>query len=296
MSIEVRNLFKQFGDKEVLKGIDYTFETGKVNMIIGASGSGKSVLLKNMVGLMFPDQGEVLYNGENMGNMNELQMRTLRRRIGMLFQSAALFDSMTVSQNIAFPLRMFTTKTGREIKARVEELLQRVNMPGTGHLFPSEISGGMRKRVGIARAIALEPEFLFCDEPNSGLDPQTAEVIDNLLRKLTNDLNITTIIVSHDMKSVLTIGDTVLFIYQGHKRWSGTRDEITDAKDRQLLRFIETSGVQLDLETSDIQEDPEPMPSHAEMRRRNDVDPAELGKPGDPHLPPDLADPAAGRG
>lgn len=243
MSIEVRGIYKSFGPKEVLKGIDFVFETGKINMIIGASGSGKTVLLKCIVGLMTPERGDIIFDGTFIGELKYREMRMLRQKIGMLFQGSALFDSLTVFENVAFPLRMFTDLREREIRERVQMNLERVNLPDAGPLFPSEVSGGMKKRVGIARALVLNPQYLCCDEPNSGLDPQTAEVIDQLIHKITDDLGITTIVVTHDMKSVLSIADKVLFIHQGYKEWEGSRDDIPNAESKILQQFIEISGV-----------------------------------------------------
>ena len=252
MSIILRGVRKRFGAVEVLKGIDFSFDKGKVNMIIGASGSGKTVLLKCMVGLLEPTAGTIEYDGQDLASLDSEGLRALRRRMGMLFQSAALFDSMTVGENVAFPLKMFTDLSPAAIREQAVHTLEMVNLSNVEHRFPSEISGGMKKRVGIARAIVLKPDYLFCDEPNSGLDPQTAEVIDDLLHDLTDRLGITTIIVSHDMKSVLSISDRILFIHKGHKDWEGTRDQVADAENMALRRFIETSGVR----TSDMAESP----------------------------------------
>jgi phospholipid/cholesterol/gamma-HCH transport system ATP-binding protein len=245
MSIRVVNIHKSFDDRHILKGIDFEFELGRVNMIIGASGSGKTVLLKTMVGLLQPDTGEIWYAEQNMLTLTIAQMRTLRRDIGMLFQSSALFDSQTVFDNIAFPLRMFTKQTKLEIEKRVHYCLDRVNMPNDAAKMPSELSGGMKKRVGIARAIALNPKYLFCDEPNSGLDPKTAAVIDQLIHDITYDPkhNMTTIVVTHDMKSVLETADRVMFLYKGFKEWEGTRQEILSATNEPLNDFIRTSGL-----------------------------------------------------
>lgn len=243
MSIVVEGIHKTFGSHHVLKGIDFAFETGKINMIIGASGSGKTVLLKCMVGLLTPEEGRVSFDGIDIHRLPYRQMRELRKQIGMLFQGGALFDSQTVAENVAFPLRMFTQLKEREIRDRVQLSLERVNLPKAGALYPGEISGGMKKRVGIARALVLGPRYLFCDEPNSGLDPETAEVIDQLIRRLTDELGITTVVVSHDMKSVLSIGDHILFVFQGHRQWVGTREEVSSAEDPYLQKFIEISGV-----------------------------------------------------
>lgn len=243
MSIEVKGLYKSFDGVAVLKDIDFTFETGKINMIIGASGSGKTVLLKCMVGLMRPEKGSINYDGNEVLDLNYKEMREVRKQIGMLFQGAALFDSLSVYDNVAFPLRMFTKLGERQIARKVVENLERVNLPHAAKKFPAEISGGMKKRVGIARALVLDPRYLFCDEPNSGLDPETAEVIDQLIRRLTDELEMTTIVVSHDIKSVISIGDKILFIYQGHKEWEGSREDIHTATNETLLKFIEISGV-----------------------------------------------------
>jgi phospholipid/cholesterol/gamma-HCH transport system ATP-binding protein len=241
--IEATNLNKKFSSKQVLYDINAVFETGKVNMIIGASGGGKTVLLKCLVGLLRPDTGTVSYDGEPFLDMNLHEQRELRQQMGMLFQSAALFDSMTVEENVTFPLTMFTRLSRAEIHDRVQYCLERVNMPNTGKLFPSEISGGMKKRVGIARAIVLNPRYLFFDEPNSGLDPQTSQLIDELIRDITYEYGITSVVVTHDIKSVINIGDHVMFIYKGHKEWYGTRQEILTATNPILRGFIQDSGL-----------------------------------------------------
>ncbi len=251
MSIEVSGISKTFGDKQVLRKIDFAFETGKVNMIIGASGSGKTVLLKCMVGLIKPDEGHVMYDGVDFHAQTNEQLRQLRKTIGMLFQGSALFDSLTVAENVAFPLKMFTNMSKKEMMERATHYLNRVNLVNAEHLLPAEISGGMRKRVGIARALSLQPKYLLCDEPNSGLDPQTADLIDDLLHRLTEELKITTVIVSHDMKSLLSISDKVLFIFKGAKEWEGTRDEIAESNNHVLTKFIEISGIDLDYEDKD---------------------------------------------
>lgn len=238
MSIQVKNLHKSFGDKQVLKGINIEFFPGKVNMIIGASGSGKTVMLKNIVGLMSPTDGEILYDNLDFHNSNHKQQRKIRLEIGMLFQFSALFDSMTVEENIAFPMKMFTKNTKNEIKSRVQELLEEVNMPGIEKLYPSEISGGMKKRVGIARAIALNPKYLFCDEPNSGLDPLTAKVIDELIQNITYEHDMTTVVVSHDMNSVLNIGDKIMYLYHGKKEWQGTNQEMLNSGNDKVNEFV----------------------------------------------------------
>ncbi len=239
--IEVKNLYKSFGDTEVLTDISFTFLKGKVNMIIGQSGSGKSVLTKCIVGLHQPDQGEVLFDGQNFLQLPLEEKKEIRKNIGMLFQASALFDSMTVEENISFPLRMFTNNTAGEIKSRVDECLERVNLVGKNDLYPGETSGGMQKRIGIARAIAMKPAYLFCDEPNSGLDPQTAIVIDNLIHEITYEMDITTIVITHDMNSVIEIGDHIMFVYKGKKWWSGDKQDILRWKNNELNDFVYAS-------------------------------------------------------
>jgi len=236
--IEIRNISKQFGARMILDDISATMEPGKCNLIIGTSGSGKTVLTKCMVGLFKPDIGSILYSGEDMFSMENDTRKQLRQQIGMLFQGTALFDSMTVEQNVLFPLDMFTRWTLAEKKRRVDEVLDRVNLNDANNRYPSEISGGMKKRVGIARAIVLNPKYLFCDEPNSGLDPQTALVIDKLIKEITVEYNITTIVVTHDMNSVMEIGDHILYLYNGKKQWEGTNKDIIFSKDFLLNNFI----------------------------------------------------------
>lgn len=236
--IEIRNISKQFGGRVILDDISATMESGKCNLIIGTSGSGKTVLTKCMVGLFKPDTGGILYSGEDMFLMVNDTRKQLRQQIGMLFQGTALFDSMTVEQNVLFPLDMFTRWTLAEKKRRVDEVLDRVNLSDAHKRFPSEISGGMKKRVGIARAIVLNPKYLFCDEPNSGLDPQTSMVIDKLIKEITVEFNITTIVVTHDMNSVMEIGDHILYLYNGKKQWEGTNKDIIFSKDVLLNNFI----------------------------------------------------------
>ncbi|PVY39099.1 phospholipid/cholesterol/gamma-HCH transport system ATP-binding protein [Pontibacter virosus] len=236
--IEIHNIHKAFGDKKVLDGVSGVFETGKTNLLLGASGTGKSVLLKCIVGLIKPDLGSVTFDGTYFTN-NKLDIRQeIRRKIGMLFQGSALFDSMTVEQNVEFPLKMLTDMSKEERKERVDFCLKRVGLEGANKKMPSEISGGMKKRVGIARAIAPNCTYLFCDEPNSGLDPQTALKIDELIKEITEEYNITTIIVTHDMNSVIEIGDKIFFLYEGKKLWEGTRDEIMDTDIKELNDFI----------------------------------------------------------
>lgn len=238
MSIEVNNINKSFGEKRVLQGITLTLEKGKVNMIIGASGSGKSVMLKCIVGLVKPDEGEILYDGVSFHSSEPQEQKLIRRKMGMLFQGSALFDSMTAWENVAYPLRMITALKPNEIKDRVAFCLDRVRLTGVDKLYPSELSGGMQKRVGIARAISLNPQYLFVDEPNSGLDPPTASVIDELIQEITYEYNMTTVVVSHDLNSVLNIGDHIMFLYQGKKEWEGTNKEILGTDKETLQKFI----------------------------------------------------------
>ena len=227
--IEVRHLYKSFGDKEVLKDINFKFEDGKTNLIIGQSGSGKTVLMKNLVGLLEPTSGEVLYDGRDFVKMTKQEKVAMRREMGMIFQSAALFDSLSVLENVMFPLDMFSNMNYREKLKRAQECIDRVNLMGAEQKYPGEISGGMQKRVAIARAIVLNPKYLFCDEPNSGLDPKTSLVIDELLSGITKEFDITTIINTHDMNSVIGIGENILFISQGHNEWHGTKDDVISA-------------------------------------------------------------------
>jgi phospholipid/cholesterol/gamma-HCH transport system ATP-binding protein len=239
--IEIKNIYKSFGDKEILKDISATFYKGKCNFVIGASGSGKSVLMKTMVGLEDVDRGEITYDSRDFVAMNYNEKKNIRQEIGMLFQGTALFDSLNVENNIAFPLRMFTKMTNAEVLDRVNFCLKRVNLENVNKLFPSAISGGMKKRVGIARAIALNPKYLFCDEPNSGLDPITSRVIDALIMEITEEYNITTIINTHDMKSLFDMGDNIVFIYKGKKRWEGKKEEIRSSGNPELLEFMRAS-------------------------------------------------------
>jgi phospholipid/cholesterol/gamma-HCH transport system ATP-binding protein len=236
--IEIQNIHKQFDGRAILENISAVMEAGKCNLIIGTSGSGKTVLTKCMVGLFRPDQGSILYDGKNMLDMENEEKKLLRQQIGMLFQGTALFDSMTVEQNILFPLDMFTNWSQAEKKKRANEVLARVNLVDANKRFPSEISGGMKKRVGIARSIVLNPKYLFCDEPNSGLDPQTSLVIDKLIQEITREYNITTIVVTHDMNSVMEIGDHIVYLHQGKKQWEGTNKDIIFSKDQLLNNFI----------------------------------------------------------
>lgn len=241
--IEFKNIFKSFGDNEVLKGVSGVFQKGVCNLIIGSSGTGKSVLLKNIVGLIQPSKGEVLYDGRNFWDGGETLKKDIRQEIGMLFQGSALFDSMTVEQNIMFPLDMLTQQSKEEKLERVQYCLKRVGLENVNDRMPSEISGGMQKRVGIARAIVLRPKYLFVDEPNSGLDPQTSVKIDELIQEITQEFNTTTVIVTHDMNSVMGIGENIMYMYKGHKLWQGNRDEILDTDVNELNEFIFSSSL-----------------------------------------------------
>ncbi|MEG1563221.1 MAG: ABC transporter ATP-binding protein [Bacteroides sp.] len=241
--IEVKQLYKAFDGKAVLKDINATFENGKTNLIIGQSGSGKTVLMKCIVGLLVPEQGILLYDSRNFLNMEKKEKKLLRREMGMIFQSAALFDSMSVLENVMFPLNMFSNDTLRERTRRAKFCLERVNLTEAENMFPGEISGGMQKRVAIARAIALNPQYLFCDEPNSGLDPKTSLVIDELIQDITREYNMTTIINTHDMNSVLGIGEKIIYIYEGEKEWEGTKEDIFTATNQRLNDFIFASDL-----------------------------------------------------
>ncbi len=241
--IEIKGLYKSFEDKEVLKDINATFENGKTNLIIGQSGSGKTVLMKCIVGLLIPERGELLYDDRNYLCMNKKEKKQLRREMGMIFQSAALFDSLSVLDNVMFPLNMFSDLTYKEKVKRAMFCLERVNLADATDKFPGEISGGMQKRVAIARAIALEPQYLFCDEPNSGLDPKTSLVIDELIHDITHEYQITTIINTHDMNSVMGIGEKIIYIYEGNKEWEGTKEDIFTSSNQKLNDFIFASDL-----------------------------------------------------
>ncbi|WP_026474015.1 ABC transporter ATP-binding protein [Alkaliflexus imshenetskii] len=236
--IEVMNLSKSFDGVPVLKDISATFKTGCTNLIIGQSGSGKTVLLKSLVGLHVPDEGQILYDSRNFTEMHRKEKKSIRQEIGMLFQGSALFDYLTVEENVRFPLDMFSGFSLEERRERANFCLKRVNLENANHLFPSEISGGMQKRVAIARAIALNPKYLFCDEPNSGLDPKTAIVIDELIQEITREYDMTTIINTHDMNSVFGIGEHIIFIAKGKKQWEGSNDEILSSENQELNDFI----------------------------------------------------------
>lgn len=239
--IEVRNINKSFGDKTVLKNVSCLFETGKTNLVIGASGSGKSTLARCIVGLIKPDDGEILFDGREFMLMSGSERKEIRREIGFLFQASALFDYMTVEQNVKFPLDMFTNMSENEKRDRANLCLERVDLAGSNKLFPAELSGGMKKRVGIARAISANPKYLFCDEPNSGLDPQTSIVIDNLISEITKEYGMTTIVITHDMNSVLEIGERVFFIYKGELWWKGTKEDILVTENKEVLDFVYAS-------------------------------------------------------
>ncbi len=236
--IEIRNISKSFETQHVLHDVSAVFEAGKTNLVIGISGSGKTVLMKIMTGLIRPDQGHVYFDNRDFYALSRNEQKALRREIGMLFQGAALFDSLTVEENVMLPLNMFSNATAKEKMQRVNFCLERVNLSGANKKFPGELSGGMKKRVGIARAIVLNPKYLFCDEPNSGLDPRTSLVIDDLIIEITKEYKMTTIINTHDMNSVMEIGEKIVFLYKGKKDWEGTKDEILSAKDENLNSFI----------------------------------------------------------
>jgi len=240
--IEVKEVNKTFGDNHVLKDFSATFQEGKVNLIIGQSGQGKSVLTKCIVGLMEVDEGQVLYDGRDFSSMTRKQRKEIRKEIGMLFQGSALFDSMTVEENIMFPLDMYTNMTKKEKIDRANFCLERVNLEGRNNLLPAECSGGMQKRIAIARAISMNPKYLFCDEPNSGLDPRTSILIDNLIKEITYEYNITTVVITHDMNSVMEIGDTVVFINQGQSWWSGDKSSILSTENQEVVDFVYASS------------------------------------------------------
>tara|TARA_B100001778_G_scaffold331479_1_gene335953 strand:- start:562 stop:1314 length:753 start_codon:yes stop_codon:yes gene_type:complete len=239
--IGVKNISKSFNNVKILDDISFDFHQGKTNLIIGKSGSGKSVLTKCMVGLLEPDNGDVFYQETKLSSLKIKEKKEIRKQLGMLFQGSALFDSLSVEDNVAFPLKMFTSLSTNDIKERVNFCLNRVDIVNKNQLFPSELSGGMQKRVAIARAISMQPKYLFCDEPNSGLDPVTAIVIDELIREITKEYNITTIVITHDMNSVLEIGDNILFIDSGKNKWQGSKDEILDSDVKELNDFIYVS-------------------------------------------------------
>ena len=236
--IEIKNINKSFGDRHIVKDVSFKFLQGKTNLIIGESGSGKTTILKLMVGLHPVNSGEILYDGANFPTMSHDGKQEVRKKIGMLFQGGALFDSQTLEENVRFPLDMFTDLTTEEKQARVDFCLQRVKLEGKNKLFPAELSGGMKKRAALARAIANNPKYLFCDEPNSGLDPKTSIIIDDLIRDITQEYNITTIIVTHDMNSVIEIGDNIMFVYKGENWWTGDKSRVLDADNKELFDFV----------------------------------------------------------
>lgn len=241
--IEVRDLYKEFDQTPVLKGINAVFEQGKTSLVIGRSGSGKTVLLKCMLGLLSPEKGDILYDGTSYTEMNDDDQRNLRKNIGMVFQGSALFDSSTVEENVMFPLKMFTDQSLDEMHERVDFVLKRVNLEGSNDKYPAELSGGMQKRVAIARAIVMNPKYLFCDEPNSGLDPKTATVIDNLIQEITKEYNITTVINSHDMNSVMEIGEKIIFLKDGVKEWDGHSELVFKTDNEALTDFVYSSNL-----------------------------------------------------
>lgn len=247
--IQINNISKSFSERKVLNDISFTFEQGKTNMIIGESGSGKTTLLKCMVGLNEVDRGEVLFDGRNFYELDFQGKKEIRKEIGMLFQGGALFDSKTVEENVVFPLSMFTDLTESEKRDRANFCLQRVNLPDANKLYPSELSGGMKKRVAIARAIAVQPKYLFCDEPNSGLDPKTSIVIDNLIKEITDEYGITTVVITHDMNSVIEIGDNIMFIYKGDNWWQGTKTEILKTDNQEVCDFVYATKFMKDLKS-----------------------------------------------
>lgn len=241
--IEVKNIIKSFEGRVVLNNISAVFETGKTNLIIGRSGSGKTVMIKSIIGLIKPDSGQILYDNRDFTSMNKNELHEVRREMGMLFQGSALFDSMTVLENVMFPLEMFSKESKKEKLARAQFCLERVNLTDAGNLFPSEISGGMMKRAAIARAIALKPKYLFCDEPNSGLDPKTSLLIDDLIHSITIEYKMTTVINTHDMNSVMNIGDNIIFIKEGVKEWEGNKDQVINSTNKALNDFVFASDL-----------------------------------------------------
>ncbi len=268
--IEVKNIKKSFGGKAVIQDVSCIMKAGQCNLIIGSSGSGKTVLQKCMVGLFEPDEGHVLYNGQDFTPMKGEHKTAIRKEIGMLFQGAALFDSLTVEENVMFPLSMFTTDSFRKKLDRVNEVLTRVNIVDANKKYPSELSGGMKKRVALARAIVLNPKYLFCDEPNSGLDPQTSLVIDRLIKEITLEYKMTTVINTHDMNSVMEIGDYILYMYQGQKEWEGNNKEIIFSKNQRLNDFIFASEFLQDAKDMRMLEETGQIPHHRNIFPKKD--------------------------
>ena len=279
--IEVRNIRKSFGDKVVIQDVSAIMKPGQCNLIIGTSGSGKTVLMKCMVGLFHPDGGEVLYDGKNFTEMTLEEKTDIRKEIGMLFQGSALFDSLTVEQNVMFPLDMFTKDPYRTKLNRVNEVLEKVNLKDTNKKFPAELSGGMKKRVGIARAIVLNPKYLFCDEPNSGLDPQTSMVIDKLIREITTEYKITTVVNTHDMNSVMENGDYIIYMYEGKKEWEGNKKEIIFSKNQRLNDFIFASEFLQDAKDMRMLEETGKISNERNMEELTDKDAPSLVPPTD---------------
>ena len=281
--IEVKNIKKTFGDKTVIEDVSSVMKAGQCNLIIGSSGSGKTVLMKCMVGLFEPDEGEVLYSGQNFTSMKGKDKTEIRKEIGMLFQGSALFDSQTVEQNVMFPLSMFTIDSYKKKLERVNEVLNRVNLVDANKKYPSELSGGMKKRVALARAIVLNPKYLFCDEPNSGLDPQTSLVIDRLIQEITVEYNITTVINTHDMNSVMEIGNYILYMYQGNKEWEGNKKEIIFSKNQRLNDFIFASEFLRDAKDMRMLEETGKISNDRNMDELMDKDAPTLVLPPDEH-------------
>ena len=277
--IEVKNIKKSFGDKVVIEDVSCVMKAGQCNLIIGSSGSGKTVLQKCMVGLFEPDQGEILYSGQNFTAMKGQDKTEIRKEIGMLFQGGALFDSLTVQENVMFPLSMFTKDSFRKKLDRVNEVLERVNLVDANKKYPSELSGGMKKRVALARAIVLNPKYLFCDEPNSGLDPQTSLVIDQLIQEITLEFNMTTVVNTHDMNSVMEIGTYILYMYQGRKEWEGNKKEIIFSKNKRLNDFIFASEFLQDAKDMRMLEETGKIPNHRNMDLMLDKDTPPLMPP-----------------
>jgi len=277
--IEIKNIRKSFGDKTVIQDVSAVMKPGQCNLIIGTSGSGKTVLMKCMVGLLHPDNGEVLYDGKDFTNMDVDDKTQVRKEIGMLFQGSALFDSLTVEQNVMFPLNMFTKNSSREKLKRVNEVLEKVNLKDTNRKFPAELSGGMKKRVGIARAIVLNPKYLFCDEPNSGLDPQTAMVIDRLIKDITAEYQITTVVNTHDMNSVMENGDYIIYMYEGRKEWEGNKKEIIFSKSQRLNDFIFASEFLKDAKDMRMLEETGKISNERDMEQLIDEDAPPLVPP-----------------